>query len=115
MTVTAILSGFTFLGSRSGSRPSLTALIVIGVLLTLAIFLVEVLFIVAETIMLLSGIGETPIGIVLGLILSGLGLFLINLELAYLAFVYRVVSASTGEDVRLILWPLELWGLRDGQ
>jgi len=115
VTVTATLAGFKFLGSRSGSRPSLTALIVIGVLLTLSIVLVELLFITAEALMLLSGIGETPIGIVLGLILSVLGLFLINVELAYLAFVYRVASARKDEDVRLILWPWKLWGLRDGQ
>ena len=114
VTVTAAFAGFTFLGSRSGSRPSLTTLVVIGVLLTLAILLVEVLFIVAEIIMLLSGLGETPIGIVLGLILSVLGLFLINFEVAYLAFVYRVASALPGEEVRLILWPWELWGLGDG-
>ncbi len=84
------------------------ALFSFGVLLTLAILLVEALFIVAEIIMLLSGLGETPIGIVLGLILSVLGLVLINFEVAYLASVYKVASAPPGEDVRLILWPWEL-------
>ena len=75
----------------------------IAVLLTLAILVVEALFIVAEINMLLSGLGETPIGIVPGLILSVLGLFLINLEVACIVFVYRVASAPPGEDVRLNL------------
>ena len=82
---------------------------------TLAILLVEVLFIVAEIILLLSGLGETPIGMVFGLPVSPGSFFCSTYEDACLAFVYRVASAPPGEDVRLILWPMELWGLSDGQ
>ena len=55
--MTATLADLTFLGSRGGTLPSLTALIVFAVLLTPAILLVEALIIVAEIIVLLSRLG----------------------------------------------------------
>jgi hypothetical protein len=73
--------------------------------------LVELLFIAAEVIMLLSGIGETPAGVVLGLILAALGLFLINFDLAFVICVYRVASATSGEEIRPNLRFWESWGL----
>jgi hypothetical protein len=61
-------------------------------LITITTILVELLFIKAEVIMLLSGMGETPAGVVLGLILAALGLFLINFDLAFAICVYRIAG-----------------------
>jgi len=72
-----------------------------GALAAVTTILVELLFVAAEISMLLSGIGETPAGVVLGLILAALGLFLINFDLAFVIYVYRVATAPAGEEVRL--------------
>ena len=109
--VASALSGLTFLRHREADRPPIFPLIFIAVLITVVTILVELLFVAAEIIMLLSGIGETPQGVVLGLILAVLGLFLINFDLAFVIYVYRVGSAPAGEDVRVNLRFWEGWGL----
>jgi len=111
VAVTSALGGLTYLRSREADRPPILALIFIAVLVTVTTILVELLFIAAEIIMLLSGIGETPAGIMLGLILAALGLFLINFDLAFVIYVYRVASAPAGEEVRPNLRFWEGWGL----
>jgi hypothetical protein len=73
--------------------------------------LITVTTILVEIIMLSSGFGETPAGVVLGLILAALGLFLLNFDLAYWIYVYRVASAPVGEEVRPNLRFWEGWGL----
>ena len=109
--VTSALGGLTYLRSRESDRPPILALIFIAVLVTVTTILVELLFIAAEIIMLLSGVGETPAGVMLGLILAALGLFLINFDLAFVIYVYRVASAPAGEEVRPNLRFWEGWGL----
>lgn len=109
--VTSVLSGLTFLRRGESDRPPILPLIFIAVLITVITILVELLFVAAEIIMLLSGFGETPAGIFLGLILAVLGLFLINFDLAFVIYVYRVASAPAAEDVRVNLKFWEGWGL----
>jgi len=109
--VTSALGGLPLLRSRESDRPPILPLIFIAVLITITTILVELLFIAAEVIMLLSGIGETPAGVVLGLMLAALGLFLINFDLAFVIYVYRVSSAPAGLEVKPNLRFWEGWGL----
>lgn len=109
-----MLGGLTFLRRREVAQPPIIPLVLIAILLTITTLLVELLFVAAEVSLLMSGLGETPVGVLLGLVLAGLGLFLVNFDLAFVIYVYRVAHASPGEQVRLNLWPWEGWGLSTG-
>ena len=108
--MTAMLAGVTFFGKREATRPRIFPLILTAILLTVATLLVELLFVAAEVILVSSGLGETPPGVLLGIVLAGLGLFLIDFDLAFVIYVYRVANATPGEEVQLNLWPWEGWG-----
>jgi len=109
--VTAMLGSFTFLMRGEATRPPIIPLILTAIFLTITILVVELLFVAAEIILVMTGLAETPPGVALGLLLAGLGLFLVNFELAFVIYVYRVANASPGGEVRLNLWPWEGWGL----
>lgn len=96
----------------ANENPPLGVLIGIGVLLTLAILVTEGGFIYAEGALAVPSLLGNPLAIIGELILISLSLFLINLEVAYLVYVYRVAKAELGEKVRFILTPFD-WGLSD--
>jgi hypothetical protein len=87
---------------------------VVAILLTITTLLIELLFIAAEVILVISGLVQTIPGLLLSLLLAGLGLFIGNSELAFVIYVYRIASARPGEDVLFRLWPWEAWGLSEG-
>lgn len=113
--MTSMLAGVTFFGKREATQPRIFPLILTAILLTVATLLVELLFVAAEVILVTSGLGETPPGVLLGIVLAGLGLFLIDFDLAFVIYVYRVANAAPGEEVQLNLWPWEGWGLSPGK
>ena len=88
-------------------NPPIGALIGIGVLLTLATLVVEAGFIYAEAALAAPSLTGNPFAIVGELVLVSLSLFLINFEVAYWAYVYRVMGARPGEKVHLKLAPFD--------
>jgi hypothetical protein len=96
-------------------RPNLVGLIAAGLLITGATILIEYyLFIPAELALLpviAAGGIVAPFAIGLEAILIVESLFLINFDVAYWVYVYRVQISSFDEDVKLNLNPLDGWGL----
>ena len=85
-------------------------LIIVGVLLSIVVFIVDLLFVAAE--MVLAGPASTgnALAILLSLIIVAEGLFLTNLDIAYWVYAYRLTGASPSEDVPFDLTPGD-WGL----
>ena len=96
---------------KEEDKPNLIALIITGLLLTVAIVLVEALFVIVEAILVGPDLTGNPFAIVLSIVIVILGIFLINLEVAYWVYVYRVSKALPGEKIPFDLTPLD-WGLR---
>jgi hypothetical protein len=92
-------------------RPPIGVLIVVGVLLSIVVLLVDLLFAATEVILAGPDFAGNPLTILLSLFVVALGLFLINLDVAYWVYVYRVAEAAPSEEVPFDLTPFD-WGLR---
>ena len=92
-------------------RPPIEGIIVTGILLTLATVVLEIPLIWGEAILAGPAFAGNPLAVGGELLLMSASAFLLNFEVAYWAYAYRVVSAPTGEDIRLDMTPFD-WGLR---
>jgi len=113
-SVTAALVALLLQFIRRDARPPIGVLIVVGVLLSIVILLVDLLFVAAEVILAGPDFAGNPLTILLSLIVVILGLFLINLDVAYWVYVYRLAGASPSEEVPFDLTPFD-WGLRQNE
>jgi RHS repeat-associated protein len=94
-------------------RPTTAQLVVIGVLLTSAIVVSEIALTAGELALAPIAATGNPLAIGGELILTGTSLFLVDVEISYWVYVYRVETALPSQDVKLNLNPLELWGLSE--
>lgn len=108
--VAMALSGYSFLVERQESRPPIVLLVILAIVfLILFAFLMEGLFAAAEAILALSTV--TVVTAFLSLSLAAVTAFLVNFEVAFSVYVYRVAFSPPEVEVRLDLRPLN-WGLR---
>ena len=98
----------------STKRPDTAALVVIGIALTGAIIVTELGLTAAEIALAPIAATGNPLAIGGELILVSTSLFLVDVEIAWWVYVYRVETAPANVDVRLNLNPLEGWGLNGG-
>ena len=97
----------------SGKRPSVGALVAIGLLLTGAVVLAEIGLTAAEIAIGTATLAQpelAPLTIPLELTLVGASLATGDLEVSYLVYTYRVASVPENEDVKFELLPP--WGLK---
>jgi len=88
----AALSGFSFLVRRLKSRPPIALLIILAIVfLILFGLLMEGLYVAAEAILALTA--ATAATAFLGLIVAAIAAFLVNFEVAFSVYVYRVAFA----------------------
>ena len=97
----------------SGKRPSVGALVAIGLALTGAVVLAEIGLTAAEIAIGAATLAQpemAPLTIPLELTLVGASMAAGDLEVSYLVYTYRVASAPENEDVKFELLPP--WGLK---
>jgi hypothetical protein len=110
LATAAALSGFSLLVRRLKSRPPIVLLIILAIVfLVLFGLLMEGLLAAAEAILALSA--ATLATALLSLSVAAITAFLVNFEVAFCVYVYRVAFAPPQEEVKLDLRPLN-WGLR---
>jgi hypothetical protein len=104
------LAGLSMLVRGQADRPPIWLLVFLGILfLVLFGILLEALFAAAEAILALAA--PTLITALLSLTVAAIGMFLVNFEVAFAVYVYRVVAAPERVEVKLDLTPFD-WGLR---
>ena len=95
----------------SWKKPPIGFLFVIGNLITIATILAEIPLIWAEIIIALPALSGNPLAILGEISLIALSGFILNFEVSYWVYIYRVLAAPPGKEVDLDLNPLSAWGL----